>query len=77
MNVSLYVWQRATAAVMAPMVAAHIAIIFYATRHGMAAADILARTCRMGRLLRPVRRRGVDPCGDRAAQHFGGVVAAR
>jgi fumarate reductase subunit C len=44
MNVSLYVWQRATAAVMAPMVAAHIAIIFYATRHGMAAADILART---------------------------------
>ena len=44
MSVSLYVWQRPTAAVMAPMVAAHIAVIFYATRHGMAGADILART---------------------------------
>ena len=44
MNVSLYVWQRATAAVMAPMVAVHVAVIFYATRHGMAAGDILART---------------------------------
>jgi fumarate reductase subunit C len=44
MNVSLYVWQRATAAVMAPMIVAHVAVIFYATRHGLSAADILART---------------------------------
>lgn len=44
MNVSLYVWQRSTAAVMVPMVAVHLAVIFYAARHGMAAADILART---------------------------------
>jgi succinate dehydrogenase subunit C len=44
MNVRLYVWQRATAAVMAPLVLVHIAIIFYATRQGMTAADILART---------------------------------
>jgi fumarate reductase subunit C len=44
MNVSLYVWQRATAAVMAPMILAHIAVIFYATRHGLTAAEILART---------------------------------
>ena len=44
MNVRLYVWQRATAAVMAPLVMAHIAVIFYATRHGMSAADILGRT---------------------------------
>jgi fumarate reductase subunit C len=44
MNVRLYLWQRATAAVMAPLVVAHIAVIFYATRHGMSAADILART---------------------------------
>jgi fumarate reductase subunit C len=44
MNVRLYLWQRATAAVMAPLVLAHIAVIFYATRHGMSAADILART---------------------------------
>jgi fumarate reductase subunit C len=44
MNVSLYVWQRATAAVMAPMILVHVAVIFYATRHGLGAADILART---------------------------------
>jgi len=44
MNVQLYVWQRATAAVMAPLVLGHIAIIFYATRQDLTAADILART---------------------------------
>jgi len=44
MNVRLYVWQRATAAVMAPLVLGHIAIIFYATRQDLTAADILART---------------------------------
>ena len=44
MNVALYVWQRATAAVMAPMILVHVAVIFYATRHGLSAADILART---------------------------------
>jgi fumarate reductase subunit C len=44
MNVRLYLWQRATAAVMAPLVMVHIAVIFYATRHGMSAADVLWRT---------------------------------
>jgi fumarate reductase subunit C len=44
MNVSLYVWQRATALAMAPMILVHVAVIFYATRHGLTAADILART---------------------------------
>jgi fumarate reductase subunit C len=44
MNVRLYVWQRATAAVMAPLVLGHIAVIFYATRQGFSAADILSRT---------------------------------
>ena len=44
MNVRLYLWQRTTAAVMAPLVLTHIAVIFYATRHDMSAADILART---------------------------------
>jgi fumarate reductase subunit C len=44
MNVRLYIWQRATAAVMAPLVLVHIAVIFYATRHGLSAADILSRT---------------------------------
>jgi fumarate reductase subunit C len=44
MNVSLYVCQRAAAAVMAPMIIVHVAVIFYATRHDLTAADILART---------------------------------
>lgn len=44
MNVRLYVWQRATAALMVPLVAVHLAVIFYATRQGLSAADILSRT---------------------------------
>ena len=44
MNVSLYVWQRGTAIVMAPMVGAHLVAIFYAARHGVTAADVLSRT---------------------------------
>lgn len=44
MNVRLYVWQRATAALMAPLVLIHIAVIFYASRAGLTAADILSRT---------------------------------
>lgn len=44
MNVRLYVAQRLTAAVMVPLVAAHLAVIVYATRHGMTAAEVLART---------------------------------
>jgi fumarate reductase subunit C len=43
MSITLYVWQRLTAAVMAPMIVVHIAVIFYATRHGLTAADILGR----------------------------------
>jgi fumarate reductase subunit C len=44
MNVRLYLAQRLTAAVMVPLVAVHLAVIFYATRHGLTAADVLART---------------------------------
>ena len=44
MNVRLYVWQRITAALLAPMVLVHIAVIFYATHRGLTAHDILART---------------------------------
>jgi fumarate reductase subunit C len=44
MTMRLYVWQRATAALMVPLVLVHIAVIFYATRRGMSAADILSRT---------------------------------
>jgi fumarate reductase subunit C len=43
MNLSLYLWQRGTAALLAPMVLVHLAVIFYATRHGVTAADILGR----------------------------------
>ena len=44
MNVRRYLWQRATAAIMLPLVLLHVAVIFYATRQGMSAAEILART---------------------------------
>jgi fumarate reductase subunit C len=32
MNIRLYLWQRGTAALLAPLVLVHIAVIFYATR---------------------------------------------
>ena len=44
MNVRLYLWQRLTAALMVPLVLVHVIVIFYATRKGLSAADILART---------------------------------
>jgi len=44
MSVRLYAWQRVTAALMAPLVLMHVAVIFYAARKGMSAADILGRT---------------------------------
>ncbi|HEY8566965.1 MAG TPA: succinate dehydrogenase [Beijerinckiaceae bacterium] len=44
MNLRLYLWQRGTAALMAPLLLVHLAVIFYATRQGLTAADILART---------------------------------
>lgn len=44
MNVRLYVWQRMTAAAMVPLLIVHLAVIFYATRQDLTAADILSRT---------------------------------
>ena len=44
MNIRLYVAQRLTAALMVPLVAVHVALIIYASRHGLTAADVLART---------------------------------
>jgi fumarate reductase subunit C len=44
MNVRWYVLQRASAAVMAPLVLVHLAVIFYASGHGLSAAEILGRT---------------------------------
>lgn len=44
MNVRLYLLQRATALLMVPLIVGHIAIIFWATRNGLTAGDILGRT---------------------------------
>ena len=44
MNVRLYILQRATAAIMAPLVLAHLVVIYYATSRGLSAAEILGRT---------------------------------
>lgn len=44
MNARLYIWQRGTAALLAPLVLIHIAVIFYAAHQGMTAAEILSRT---------------------------------
>jgi fumarate reductase subunit C len=43
-NVRLYLWQRLSAALMLPLVLAHLGVVFYATQKGLSAADILART---------------------------------
>jgi fumarate reductase subunit C len=40
----LYIWQRVSAAAMVPFIAAHLVLMFYATRQQLTAADILART---------------------------------
>lgn len=44
MNVRLYILQRVAAVIMAPLVLVHLVLIFYATRRGLSAAEILART---------------------------------
>lgn len=44
MNIRLYILQRATAAIMAPLVLGHLLVIFYASSHGLSAAEILGRT---------------------------------
>ena len=44
MNVRLYLLQRLSALVMLPLILGHLVVIFYATRRGVSASDILART---------------------------------
>ncbi len=44
MNVRLYVMQRLTAAIMVPLIVGHLIVIFYATRKGLTAGEVLART---------------------------------
>ncbi len=40
----LFVWQRLSAMVLAPLVLIHLGLILYAARGGLSAGDILART---------------------------------
>jgi len=40
----LYILQRATALIMAPLVIGHIAVMIYAVQNGLSAAEILGRT---------------------------------
>jgi fumarate reductase subunit C len=44
MNVRSFLVQRLTAALMVPLIAGHLIVIFYASRSGLTAADILGRT---------------------------------
>jgi fumarate reductase subunit C len=44
MALRLYILQRLTAALMIPLIIGHLAVMFYATRKGLTAADILGRT---------------------------------
>ena len=44
MTLWLYLLQRLSALILAPLVLAHIALVIYATRDGLTAAEILART---------------------------------
>ncbi len=44
MTLWLYLLQRLSALILAPLVLAHIALVIYATRDGLSAAEILART---------------------------------
>jgi fumarate reductase subunit C len=44
MPVRLYVLQRLSAALLAPLVIVHVGVIFYASARGLSAVDILGRT---------------------------------
>lgn len=44
LNVRLYLAQRITAMIMAPLVVGHLAVMIYAAQGGLTAAEILSRT---------------------------------
>ncbi len=44
LNLKLYVLQRITALIMAPLVLVHIVVMIYAVQGGLSAAEILGRT---------------------------------
>ena len=69
-DLRLYMLQRITALLMAPLVLGHLAVMIYAIQGGLSAAEILGRT--QGSLfvvpvLRHLRRGSVDPRCDRHA----------
>ena len=77
MNVRLYILQRATAALMVPLIVVHLILIIYATRNGVSAAAVLERTrgsIVWGGVLRCIRPGGIRACGDRRP-HGGRRVA--
>lgn len=44
LDLRLYLLQRVTALIMAPLVAGHIAVMIYAIQGGLSASEILSRT---------------------------------
>ncbi len=44
LDVRLYILQRATALLMAPLVIGHLAVMIYAVQGGLSASEILSRT---------------------------------
>ena len=70
LELRLYIAQRASAAIMAPLVLLHLGVIIYAIHGGLDAAEILARTrgsLFWGGELRPVRIGGIGSRGHRPA----------
>lgn len=43
-DLRLYLLQRASAALMLPLIVIHLIVIYYATAKGLTAADVLSRT---------------------------------
>lgn len=43
-DLKLYILQRATAAMLVPLIAVHLVVIYVASSKGLTAADILSRT---------------------------------
>jgi len=43
-DLRLYLLQRASAALMLPLIVIHLIVIYYATSKGLTAADVLSRT---------------------------------
>jgi hypothetical protein len=72
----LYMAQRLSALIMAPLVIGHLAVMIYAVQGGLSAGEILGRTQGqpvLDAVLWRVRCRGVGSCRDRASHHHLGM----